>query len=291
MAVGTAIMREMYKRKELFLKKRTKTLLLAGGIVAGLLVWNGLDTSLTIREYVVESKKVDHPVRLALLTDLHCCYYGEGQRELLDAVAAQKPDLVVLSGDIVDDDPSMPEERALATVESLAEQWPVYYVAGNHEFRTGRVDEIKAELRSRGAVVLEGETALVTAAGQTIQICGIDDPGVGASAWQRQLDDVTSALEADVFSVLLTHRPERVTSYTDRGFDLVLAGHAHGGQWRIPGLINGLLAPNQGLFPQYAGGEYDLDGTTLIVSRGLARESTRVPRFYNPPEVVIIEVT
>ena len=116
------------------MKKRSKTLLLAGGIAAGLLVWAGLDSQLTVREYTIESGKVDGPVRLALLTDLHCCYYGEGQRELLDAVAAQQPDLVVLSGDIVDDETRMPEERALATVEALAEQWPVYYVTGNHEF-------------------------------------------------------------------------------------------------------------------------------------------------------------
>lgn len=273
------------------MKKRSKTLLLAGGIAAGLLVWAGLDSQLTVREYTIESGKVDGPVRLALLTDLHCCYYGEGQRELLDAVAAQQPDLVVLSGDIVDDETRMPEERALATVEALAEQWPVYYVTGNHEFWSGRVDEIKAELRQCGAVILEGESALVTAAGQTIQICGVDDPNVGERAWQAQLETVTAALEEDVFSVLLTHRPERVEDYTGRGFDLVLAGHAHGGQWRLPGLINGLIAPNQGIFPQYAGGEYDLEGTTLIVSRGLARESTRVPRFYNPPELVIIELT
>ena len=273
------------------MKKRSKTLLLAGGIAAGLLVWAGLDSQLTVREYTIESGKVDGPVRLALLTDLHCCYYGEGQRELLDAVAAQQPDLVVLSGDIVDDETRMPEERALATVEALAEQWPVYYVTGNHEFWSGRVDEIKAELRQCGAVILEGESALVTAAGQTIQICGVDDPNVGERAWQAQLETVTAALEEDVFSVLLTHRPERVEDYTGRGFDLVLAGHAHGGQWRLPGLINGLIAPNQGLFPQYAGGEYDLEGTTLIVSRGLARESTRIPRFYNPPELVIIELT
>lgn len=273
------------------MKKRSKTLLLAGGIAAGLLVWAGLDSQLTVREYTIESEKVDGPVRLALLTDLHCCYYGEGQRELLDAVAAQQPDLVVLSGDIVDDETRMPEERALATVEALAEQWPVYYVTGNHEFWSGRVDEIKEELRQCGAVILEGESALVTAAGQTIQICGVDDPNVGESAWQCQMENVTSALEEDVFSVLLTHRPERVEDYTGRGFDLVLAGHAHGGQWRLPGLINGLIAPNQGLFPQYAGGEYDLEGTTLIVSRGLARESTRIPRFYNPPELVIIELT
>ena len=75
-----------------------------------------------------------------------------------------------------------------------------------------------------------------------------------------------------------------------RGFELVLAGHAHGGQWRLPGLLNGLFAPDQGLFPTYAGGRYALGDTTLLVSRGLARESTRLPRFYNRPELVMVEL-
>ncbi len=272
------------------MKKRNRNLLLTGGIALGLLLWAGLDTRLTVREYTVESGKLTGPVRLVLLTDLHGCDYGQDQRELLDVVEAQNPDLVLLGGDIVDDEARMPEERSLATVEALAERWPVYYVTGNHEFWTGRVDAIREEISRRGAVVLAGECVQVTAAGQPLQLCGIDDPNVGERAWQRQLEDVTAALEEDTFSILLTHRPERVEDYTGRGFDLALAGHAHGGQWRLPGLINGLLAPNQGLFPPYAGGSYDLEGTTLIVSRGLARESTRVPRFFNPPEVVVVEL-
>ena len=272
------------------LKKRSKKLLLAGGIAAALLVWAGLDTSLTVQIYTVESGKVEAPVRLALLTDLHSCDYGEGQRELLDAVEEQDPDLVLLGGDIVDDGPEMPEERALATVEALAERWPTYYVTGNHEYRTGRAEEIKELLAGRGAVVLEGTCALVTVGEQTLQICGVDDPAVGAAVWQSQLEDVTVALEGDVCSILISHRPERVADYTGRSFDLVLSGHAHGGQWRIPLLGVGLIAPNQGLFPRYAGGTYDLEGTTLVVSRGLARESTRIPRLYNPPEVVVVDL-
>ncbi|WP_191398527.1 metallophosphoesterase [Flavonifractor sp. An306] len=272
------------------MKKRSKKLLLAGGIAAALLVWAGLDTGLTVQTYTVESGKVEAPVRLALLTDLHSCDYGEGQRELLDAVEEQDPDLVLLGGDIVDDGPEMPEERALATVEALAERWPTYYVTGNHEYRTGRAEEIKELLAGRGAVVLEGTCALVTVGEQTLQICGVDDPAVGAAVWQSQLEDVTVALEGDVCSILISHRPERVADYTGRGFDLVLSGHAHGGQWRIPLLGVGLIAPNQGLFPRYAGGTYDLEGTTLVVSRGLARESTRIPRLYNPPEVVVVDL-
>ncbi|MBM6886209.1 metallophosphoesterase [Pseudoflavonifractor phocaeensis] len=272
------------------MKKRSKKLLLAGGIAAALLVWAGLDTGLTVQTYTVESVKVEAPVRLALLTDLHSCDYGEGQRELLDAVEEQDPDLVLLGGDIVDDGPEMPEERALATMEALAERWPTYYVTGNHEYRTGRAEEIKELLAGRGAVVLEGTCALVTVGEQTLQICGVDDPAVGAAVWQSQLEDVTVALEGDVCSILISHRPERVADYTGRGFDLVLSGHAHGGQWRIPLLGVGLIAPNQGLFPRYAGGTYDLEGTTLVVSRGLARESTRIPRLYNPPEVVVVDL-
>lgn len=272
------------------MKKRTRNLLLAGGAAVALLLWLGLDSGLTVQTYAVESAKVKEPVRLVLVTDLHSCDYGDGQRELLDAVEAQDPDLVLLGGDIVDDGPEMPEERALFTVEALAEQWPTYYVTGNHEYRTGRANEIKERIAERGAVVLEGETALVTVAGQTLQICGVDDPAVGADVWQSQLEDVTAALEGDVCSILLSHRPERVSDYTGRGFDLVLSGHAHGGQWRIPGLVNGLVAPNQGLFPPYAGGVYDLEGTALVVSRGLARESTRIPRLFNPPEVVVVEL-
>ena len=272
-------------------KKTKRTLALGLAAAAGVALLAGLDARLAVRTYTIESARVSGPVRLAVLTDLHACAYGEGQRNLLDAVAAQSPDLVLLCGDIVDDDPRMPEERALTTVEALAEVWPVYYVTGNHEFWTGRVEEIRELLRARGAVVLEGESAAVTAAGQILRIGGIDDPYVGEDVWREQLGAVTAAQDGAHVSVLLTHRPERVENYAGRGFDLVLAGHAHGGQWRLPGLINGLIAPNQGLFPRYAGGRYDLgEGTDMIVSRGLARESTRIPRLYNRPELVVVDV-
>ena len=90
--------------------------------------------------------------------------------------------------------------------------------------------------------------------------------------------------------MLLTHRPERVGNYRGSGFDQVVAGHAHGGQVRIPGILNGLFAPNQGLFPKYAGGQYSQSDTIMIVSRGLARESTRIPRIFNRPELLLIEL-
>ena len=278
----------MGRRKRNLRKKRWlmwTSALAAAGVLA-----LGLDSRLAVREYRVESAHVTAPVRLAVLTDLHACFYGEGQADLLSAVAEQSPDLVLLGGDIVDDDPGMPEERALETVEALAARWPVYYVTGNHEFWTGRVEEVKDRLRARGAVVLEGGCRTVEAAGQTIQIAGVDDPAVGEAAWRAQLSAAAAGVDGEHFSLLLTHRPERVEDYAGLGFGLILAGHAHGGQWRVPGLINGLIAPDQGLFPRYAGGRYQLGESVLLVSRGLARESTRVPRLFNRPELVVVEV-
>lgn len=269
-------------------------LFLVTGLVMIVLI--GFDIRLTVRRYTMLSENLTGGVRIALLTDLHSCNYGEGQRELLDAVAAEDPDLVFLSGDIVDDGHNMPRERAYRTVQALAERWPTYYVSGNHEFRSGAEEEMFAALADCGAVVLRGETVALAAAGQSILLAGIDDPDVGNTAWARQLSAVTAALErvpeeGSPFTILLSHRPERVEQYQQAGYDLVLAGHAHGGQWAIPGLINGLVAPNQGFFPKYAGGMYKLGAeVTMVVSRGLARESTRIPRFFNPPELVVLEL-
>ena len=184
----------------------------------------------------------------------------------------------------------MEEWRALLTVKRLADRWPVYYASGNHEYRTGRLAEVKKLLTACGAVVLDGRCVRMAARGQMVQIGGIDDPETGEENWQTQLSAASGGLDGSHFSILLTHRPERVADYAGSGFDLVLAGHAHGGQWRLPGLINGVLAPNQGLFPVYAGGRYELGNATLIVSRGLARESTRIPRLFNRPELVVVDV-
>jgi predicted MPP superfamily phosphohydrolase len=149
----------------------------------------------------------------------------------------------------------------------------------------------------------------VEVCGQCIDLCGVEDPDVYRircdkkadprgykRAKKEKLDVFGRQLEAvkaqttGHFTVLLSHRPEEFDRYVACGFDLVLCGHAHGGQWRIPGVLNGLFAPDQGIFPRYAGGRYDRDGTTMIVSRGLARESTLVPRIFNPPELVIVTI-
>ena len=257
---------------------------------AALFLVGSTDEMVTVT-YELDAPEVDRPIRLALVTDLHSCDYGEGQRELLDAITAHDPDAVLLGGDIIDDD--IPREKGEQFVTEVSKTYPTYYVSGNHEYRTEDMDGIKEFIRSAGAHVLEGDCIPLTAEGQTIQICGVDDPeGIGQEAMDRQLTQAAAQADPAIFTVLLSHRPELIDRYRSYGaFDLILSGHAHGGQWRIPGLLNGLLAPNQGLFPDYAGGRYDFPDCTFLVSRGLARESTRVPRLFNSPELVIIEIT
>ncbi|WP_294548539.1 metallophosphoesterase [uncultured Pseudoflavonifractor sp.] len=278
-------------REVLSITKRKKRLLCAGVLaaaVAGLAV--GLDSRLTVSHYQVESEKLSGGVRVALITDLHCCNYGAGQRELLDAVEAESPDLVLLGGDIVDDDPSLPVENAYTVVRTLAERYPTYYVTGNHEFWSGHVEEIRETMADCGAAVLAGGWEDVELNGQSLRICGVDDPAVGEAEWTEQLAKAGEGADGRCFTILVTHRPERVETYLQYDFDLTAAGHAHGGQWRVPGLINGLLAPDQGLFPKYAGGLYDLGKQVMAVSRGLARESTRIPRLFNRPELVVLDL-
>lgn len=270
------------------MKRRNKCLLTAAGLVSAAVLVSALDARLTVRRYEVDAP-LEAPVRLALVSDLHSCRYGEGQARLLDALDRQSPDAVLLAGDILDDE--MAPAPALQFLSAAAERWPCVYVSGNHEVWTGRLPEILSHIEALGVHVLQGGRITLTLRGASIDLLGLDDPAVGTSLYSRERDALAALPETGHFSILLAHRPERYPDYAPLNCDLILNGHAHGGQWRIPGLLNGLYAPNQGLFPAHAGGQYPRDGGQVqIVSRGLARESTLVPRVWNRPEVVIVDL-
>ena len=275
------------------LRKRWKIWLAAGAVLAALAVW-ALWTGLAVRTYTLETAKLDQPVRLLLLTDLHSTVHGREQQALIDLVRAQAPDAVLLSGDIADDE--VPHRGTELLLEAVAGKYPCFYVTGNHEFWAEGTEEILEMFRRYGVTVLAGTWSDLTVRGQTIRIFGVDDPeGFEAApgeavpaGWLEQWETCRAGLEEGTFSVLLSHRPELTELYRGSGFDLVVSGHAHGGQVRVPLLLNGLYAPNQGFFPRYAGGLYDLDGTALAVSRGLS--ISRLPRVFNPPEAVVIDL-
>lgn len=280
------------------MKARPKIIWISVGIVFLLMIVFiifGLSIPLTVSEVKVASELIEHPVRIALISDLHSCKYAERQTELIDAISGQNPDLVCLVGDIFDD--KLSDENAELFLAGISEKYPCYYVTGNHECWAGTqaFQKKMAILDRYGIVRLQNENKEIELYGQKLNICGIDDPDYDFYDNQYQITDalydVKSNLPNSNYTILLSHRPEYYSYYTSNGFDLVLCGHAHGGQWRIPGILeNGLFAPDQGLFPKYTNGKYTYEKTTMIVSRGLAKESTRVPRFYNKPEIVIIEI-
>ncbi len=248
-----------------------------------------LDERLILRTYTVSSPKLTAEVRLAIVTDFHS---SDNADDVAAMVASCAPDAVLLVGDLFDDDTqNRPTERTLSLMRQLSAQYPCYYVSGNHEAWTGEMDALYQQTEEAGVTVLRMSSGILTVRGQRIALCGIPDPYEmvfsGAPDTEEQLRQAMENVDSVDFTVLLAHRPELLAKYAQFPFDLVVSGHAHGGQVRIPGVLNGLYAPNQGWFPKLAGGAYTQDGTTLIVSRGLAVR-TRLPRIFNRPEVVLV---
>ena len=248
-----------------------------------------LDERLILRTYTVASPKLTAEVRLAVVTDFHS---SDNADDVVAMVASCAPDAVLMVGDMFDDDTqNRPTERTLSLMRQLSAQYPCYYVSGNHEAGTGEMDALYQQTEEAGVTVLRMSSGVLTVRGQRIALCGIPDPYEmvfsGAPDTEEQLRQAMENVDSADFTVLLAHRPELLAKYAQFPFDLVVSGHAHGGQVRIPGVLNGLYAPNQGWFPKLAGGAYTQDGTTLIVSRGLAVR-TRLPRIFNRPEVVLV---
>ncbi|MBP3753895.1 MAG: metallophosphoesterase [Lachnospiraceae bacterium] len=235
-------------------------------------------------------KETGEGVRIVLVTDLHSCFYGKGQHRLISMIDKEKPDIVLLGGDIFDD--KLSDDNAKLLLEDLVTKYPCYYVTGNHEYWSERVDEMKAYLESIGVSVLEGECETVEINGATIDICGVDDPTrLFLRTWLEQLDTAYEQTDEDHIRILVTHRPEEVSVYEKYDYDLIVAGHAHAGQFRIPFINRGVFAPNQGYMAEYVSGTYELsNGSVMVVSRGLARESTPAPRYFNHPEIVVIDL-
>lgn len=248
-----------------------------------------LDERLILRTYTVVSPKLTAEVRLAVVTDFHS---SDNVDDVVAMVASCAPDAVLMVGDMFDDDTqNRPTERTLSLMRQLSAQYPCYYVSGNHEAWTGEMDTLYQQTEEAGVTVLRISSGVLTVRGQRIALCGIPDPYEmvfsGAPDTEEQLRQAMENVDSADLTVLLAHRPELLAKYAQFPLDLVVSGHAHGGQVRIPGVLNGLYAPNQGWFPKLAGGAYTQDGTTLIVSRGLAVR-TRLPRIFNRPEVVLV---
>lgn len=245
---------------------------------------------LSTSRHTMQSDKIAAPVTIAVVADLHNTRYGVRQSALLSCVRAGAPDAVAFVGDAFHAREN--ERHTHDALTALAAEYPCYYVIGNHERNSGECERIKSAVRAHGVTVLDGACVEAEIGGQLVQFCGLDDfSSKQTGRMQSELIDVSARVQPALLSVLLVHRPERFSEYLPCGFDVILCGHAHGGQWRIPGAKNGVYSPGQGWFPQYAGGRYDFGEQTMFVSCGLSGKPVWLARFGNPPEVMFVTVS
>lgn len=280
----------MMKKKRLIIAGAALTLL-------ALVIWTVWgNTALELNAYKVSSDKLPAAFdgyRIAHVSDLHNAELGDGNEKLLALLREAEPDIIAITGDLIDSR-STDIGVALSFAEEAMQIAPCYYVTGNHEARVSQYYDLKAGLEAAGVIVLDDERMELVLSGESITLLGVDDPsfntdylfGDSASVISAKLAEISA--EDDRFTVLLSHRPELFDTYVDSGMNLVLSGHAHGGQFRLP-FVGGLVAPNQGLFPEYDSGLYTEGSMNMIVSRGIGN-SILPFRFNNRPEVILIEL-
>ena len=246
---------------------------------------------LEISRYEVKSQKLPESFdgfKIVQLSDLHGAEFGEDGMELVEKVKELEPDMIALTGDFVTD------EGDLAAVEKLAARLvklcPVYFVSGNHEFGSGLAIEVRNILERAGVKYLSNEYLTISRGEDEILLGGVEDPLAYADMLSPdELAQKMNDAAPDAFKILLGHRNYWMTEYPELPVDLIFCGHAHGGLIRIPG-VGGLLGTDRRLFPDFDAGEYNNGRYTLIVSRGLGN-SVSIPRVFNRPEIVCVELT
>ena len=261
-------------------------------VLIGWTLWD--NAALEVNEFEIVSDRIPQGFdgfRIAQVSDLHNARFGEDNVKLIELLSQTEPDIIVLTGDLIDSR-NTDVETALDFARQAVEIAPVYYVSGNHEARVTAYMDLKMGLVSAGVIVLENQKVEITRGQEHITLIGIDDPsfqesylfGDAAGVTEQVIGDLQEA--SDGYTILLSHRPELFDVYVDTGMDLVFSGHAHGGQFRLP-FAGGLVAPNQGFFPEYDAGKFIEENTTMIVSRGVGNSIIPV-RVNNRPEIVVV---
>lgn len=251
----------------------------------------GLETTVTRIELAGIPEEFDG-LRIVHLSDLHGHEYGEDSTRLLAMVAEQEPELIVITGDLLDQESQMAMVGPLA--RGLAEIAPTFYVTGNHEWALGSaaVKELKALLEQCGVKVLSNGYEVLKRDGASVVVAGVDDPnGYADQKTPEELYAEIGQAQSGCFTLLLAHRNDRFDRYAAVGYDLVLSGHAHGGIVRLP-FTDGLIGTQRNLLPTWTAGVYTLGGSTLFVSRGLGNNTVpfRGFRLFNRPEIAVLEL-
>ena len=258
-------------------------------LIAALIAWAAIDSrNIDVTRFTVSgAPEAFSGFKIAQISDLHNAEFGTDNQKLIDILKSEAPDAIVITGDLIDARRTN-TEIAESFARRCMEIADCYYVPGNHEARLGGTyDAFESALIADGVNVLRNGSVRIRKGMDAIRIVGVDDPAFAkASDAITNLDAALEALSSDDFTILLAHRPELIDEYSKWGIDLVLSGHAHGGQIRLPG-IGGLYAPGQGFFPKYTSGNYTVGDTEMIVSRGIGNSAFPL-RVNDRPEVVIV---
>ena len=250
--------------------------------------------------YRLSSDKISKPVKFVLLSDLHDQKYGKANEKLLNAIDEEKPDAVLIAGDMLTALEERKEQVAEHFVGMLAKKYAVYYSLGNHEAKMGwnrkrfgnRYEAYMEAIKDTGAIVLQNE--FVDYPEEHIRIYGLDLEHRYYKRLQTvdmddtYLEETMGKPDIQLFNIMLAHNPTYFEDYAGWQPDLVLSGHLHGGLVRLP-FLGGVISPAFKLFPKYDGGKFISENSTMIVSRGLGIHSIEF-RMWNPAEVVVIEL-
>jgi predicted MPP superfamily phosphohydrolase len=280
------------------MKKKIKWLIAALALVllAALVLWIAWENeAVELNSHRLTSASLPQGFdgfRIAHVSDFHNATLGEGNEKVLNLLRRARPDIIVITGDLIDSRKTdIPV--SLSFVSEAMKIAPCYYAPGNHEGRIRKYPEFRASLLEMGVIVLEDSSVTLERGGDVVTLLGIVDP-----RFETKDEDLFSAVAeaktetvmkgVDTYSILLAHRPEYFDLYRENGADLIFSGHVHGGQFRLP-FLGGVYASDQGLFPQYDSGVYTEGDASMVVSRGIGNSSFPF-RFNNPPEVLLVEL-
>lgn len=279
------------------MNKKTKRIILIIGILVGISIFLYLQNNLiSITEVKITSSKIPSSFKgykILQISDLHNKKFGDNQDVLIQKVKSINPDIIAITGDLIDSK-LYDAEISMQVIRELVKEYPVYFVTGNHEKWSGKYNSLEKKLKKQHVTVLRNEHVIIQKGGHEINLLGIDDPEFNTgdidegSIVKDAIVKAKIETQPDRYNVLLSHRPEFLEEYAEEKVDLVLSGHAHGGQVRLP-FIGGLVAPNQGILPKYTAGLYEQQNTSMIVSRGLGN-SIIPQRVFNRPEIVVVQL-
>ena len=258
---------------------------------------------LTVANYKIQSDKIKESTRIVLVSDLHDNEFGKSNQKLIDKIRGQNPDLILFDGDMINEEADNPDS-VCHLVKELKKTAPVYYALGNHEkvYLKRKTSDLLGQIKVAGAQILNKRYEDITVNGNKIRIgslyeyaFAVDDKG--DMSRERMKPKIRGFLEefqnSDSFKIMMSHRPDSFIfghAIDTWKIDLVVSGHAHGGQVRIP-FVGGLYGADQGCFPKYVDGIHHFKAVkNMVITRGMGSDKEKLPRFDNIPEIVVIDL-